>query len=85
MFMVANPHPCWSLTQNQLPHYNPPPISFPVPIPTNTTFIYTQTALTSPLLLRQAQSSLKDIPLDLPFHFSQPQVLKSIKPTGVIS
>ncbi len=34
--MVAYPHPCWSLAQSKLPHYDPPPPSpfgFPVPIP----------------------------------------------------
>jgi hypothetical protein len=43
--MVAIPHPCLSLAQSQMPHYSPPSLHFPplpMPIPTNTIFIYTQ-------------------------------------------
>jgi hypothetical protein len=59
--MVANPHPCWSLAQSQLPHFkNPHSVSpaSPLPSPANTGFIYTQMTLTRPILFLSGTVSI---------------------------
>jgi hypothetical protein len=54
-YMTANPHPCQSLAQSQLPHLRPPPppnALFPIALfPANKESIYMQTILTCPTLL----------------------------------
>ncbi len=49
LYMAANPQPCWSLAQSQLPHLRPPLPLLPsprhCPFPTNTTLIYIQMIL----------------------------------------
>jgi hypothetical protein len=50
-FMVANPHPPWSIAWSQLPFCSLALPSSPHPLPANRTFIYIQGTLTQALLL----------------------------------